>query len=259
MLLSLRILKEACSQSQYSCIPVDNEYSGLLEISNGKKSFFTYGLAYPLNPEYLTIIARDKIHMYRILKNKKYKIPEGKHFFVNDNFTKFQDQEGGITEAIKYAKNKYPVFVKPNKGSLGKNAKVIHHEKELREHLHTIGKDDFIALVQEYIQEKEYRVYVLDGEVQFFYQKQGQGIELSVTNYSENIPEALQQWVKKITTDFPLRVMGIDVFASDITNPETFTIIEINGNPSLRQPYKLGKKEKVYSVWKKIMNIFFNE
>ena len=267
----LPILKETCERAGYTWRLVDDWSNNLVEVSNGKTSFFASssrpGL-YPINPHFASAIAKDKAWTYRILEQKGYKIPQGDYFFVRSEYRELRGDGREIEDAFVFAKKLgYPVFVKPNDSSLGTNAKLIESENELKEHLNLIAQKTHIAIIQKFIELPQYRIFIVDGIAQFMYQRVaqefGKPANISaggrIENYTAKIPEKIQNWAKKIAQDVRLRVCGIDVFASDVNNPETYIVIEINSNPSLKGICELGEKEKAISIWKEIIDKYFNE
>ena len=80
-----------------------------------------------------------------------------------------------------------------------------------------------------------------------------------IIDYTENFSDLTIDWAKELVNCLGLGVVGIDVFVQDsINKPDGFTIIEVNNNPGLSGIYKLGKKEKVMDIWKKILETYFN-
>ncbi len=321
----LQILKKACQLYGYSWELVDTYANNLVEISDGQKSFFSSNSkigTYPLNPKFSAQLVNDKAWSYKILKKKGYEVPRGDYFFLRDDYREMRGEGKELKDAITFAKDKYPVFVKPNSSSLGILAEVIHDEAELKLHLEQIAEIGWITLVQEVIEQPEFRIFAVDGEVEFVYQRSapvimgdgeasvgemikkmnqnikrernkiletspflkrqmekydldfssvlevGQTLKVTskanisaggaIQNYSEEVSDETKLWVKTLMKDLSLRVSGIDVFVeTSINEPNGFTIIEINHNPNLSGIYNLGHKEKVMTIWGKILSAYF--
>ncbi len=324
--LLLLILKKACYEFGYKWKLVDTYSNNLVEVSDNKKSFFAsnnqIGI-YPLNAKFAAQLVHDKAWCYKILQDKGYNIPKGQYFFIRKEYKALRGDQQELVDAFLFAKKMgYPVFVKPNSSSLGILAELIHNRIELEKHLKQISEISWIALVQEVISQSEYRLFVIDGKVEFCYQRMmpkiygdGQhsiaqlikkvniqikrernhitsdslffsqqlikynynlqtilekGVEFqimskanisaggTIQNYKEEVSYETMKWVQQLMKDLQLRVCGIDVFVSDsINNPKSFTIIEINHNPSLEGIYNLGYQKKVFSIWKKILQKYF--
>ncbi len=127
---------------------------------------------YPVNPANLAAIARDKAHTAEILARHGIGVPRGRAFFV-DRRTRYLRPAGReIADALAYARSEgFPLFVKPNSGSQGALAEIVHDEAELLDQLLAIRERDHMALVQEVIDEPEYRVFVVGGTVAFTYRR----------------------------------------------------------------------------------------
>ncbi len=323
----LLILKEACEKFGFKWELVDIYSNNLVEVSNGEKSFFSSNSkvgTYPLNPKFSAQLVSDKAWCYEVLKQKGFKIPKGNYFFLKNEYRELRGEGRELKDAFLFAeKIGFPVFVKPNSSSLGILAEVIHDKNELKKHLEEISEIAWVALIQELIKQPEYRIFVLDGEIQFVYQRTSpkiigdgkksisefisninKGIKRArnkitensfflnnqlekynltlnsiltkyqefqivskanisaggeIINYSEEVSNETKKWVKNLTETLQIRICGIDVFVEDsINNPDSFTVIEVNHNPNLTGIYEYGKKEKVFSIWKEILNKYFN-
>lgn len=323
---NLAILQQACQRYGYRFRIVDDFSKRLAEVSNGQKNFVAGAGAlpsYPLNPAFAQALATDKAWMNQKLFSLDYKIPQGDYFFITQDYQKLRPAGKEKEDAVFYAeKLGYPVFVKPNRQSLGRGAEVIYSSQQLADHLKHLATLDYIALIQEVIHLPEYRIFVVEGEVQFMYQKsrpqivgdgkqsvrrlieqlngginydrnhvdlnsfflqgqlvekgltldsilpQGQWLKISshanlsaggkISNYHPSASKKVNAWAKKLTQEINLSVCGIDVFVDgSIEDPENFTILEVNSNPSLKGIYELGEMEKVMEVWRKVLRLYF--
>ena len=80
--------------------------------------------------------------------------------------------EKNIDAACMYAEQHgFQMIIKPNSGSQGNNVALVHSKAECRKRLRTIFTSDKIALVQEYVQGKDYRLVVLDKNVVSAYER----------------------------------------------------------------------------------------
>lgn len=103
-------------------------------------------------------ICEDKDLTYKFLKNANVPVPIGKSFDRNTNFE----------DIVKYTKSlDFPLVVKPKDGKAGRGVAVnIQDEITLKNailRVNELGYDSFI--VQQHVQGKEIRVYVLDNKV----------------------------------------------------------------------------------------------
>ncbi len=229
---------------------VDKWSGGLLEIDG---SYFGYGLLpkFPLNNATSRQLVRDKVYAYMLMEKNEINVSEGDYFFRPDVRYSVQVEGKGMDKAILYAeKNGYPLFVKPNRGALGKDCMKIENVEELRKGLNQIWENDYIAIVQKYLIGKEYRVMFLDGEILLTYEKskpfnviegekvlKGDVANLSgggvVVGVVDEYNDGLKVLVKKISDVFDLRYGGIDLMGDDIENIEEMVVLEVNADPGL--------------------------
>jgi len=187
----MKELADLAREMGYEVEWVDKWSGGLLKI-NGK--YFGYGLIpkFPLNNAMSRQLAKDKVYSYILMEKNGIEVPEGNYFFRPDERYSAQVEGKGIDEAKKYAEElDYPIFIKPNRGALGKNCMKVENIKELQDGLNQIWKNDYIALVQKNLIGKEYRVMFLDGEILLLYEKskpfvEGDGV-LTICQLINNI------------------------------------------------------------------------
>jgi glutathione synthase/RimK-type ligase-like ATP-grasp enzyme len=171
----LQILTQAATQLGLEVRESDDFSKVVIRVSDGERHFFA-GLGkigmYPLNPHFAAALANDKAWSYQALTQAGFKVPQGKHFFVNDDWQEYRPVGRDIESALTYAKSLgYPVFVKPNDGSSGVLAELLLNPDMLKQHLLQIAKVSSVALIQEYINQPEYRIFVVDNRVEFIYQR----------------------------------------------------------------------------------------
>lgn len=155
---------------------IEDEFSrALARVEKDGRSFLSGAHLvpfYPVNPANLAAIARDKAHTAELLARHGIGVPRGRAFFV-DRRTRYLRPAGReIADALAYARDEgFPLFVKPNSGSQGALAEIVHDEAELLDQLLAIRERDHMALVQEAIDEPEYRVFAVGGTVAFTYRR----------------------------------------------------------------------------------------
>lgn len=177
---NLQILKRAAKKCGYSFGLVDKGYSEAIYVTDGEKYFIArsktkYGM-YPVNPKFAEHLADDKSVTKRFLKKFGFRVIRGKIFHIsNPGFTgAFIKAKDTVSASYKYAKKiNYPVFVKPNSGSRGANARIIFNQAGLKRHIANLKKDNVISfLIEKFTVRPEYRIFVVMGKVQFMYRKQ---------------------------------------------------------------------------------------
>ncbi len=127
-------------------------------------------------------IAKDKGYAKFFMKQKGYPVAEGRTFFEN-GWAKIVRSNRTVSAAVRYAeKIGYPVIVKPNSKTQGREVWLVFGNGELRRALFRIFKIDRVALVEKYLPGRDYRIVVLDSEVISAYER----VPLSVTGDGEN-------------------------------------------------------------------------
>lgn len=142
----------------------------------GKKRYFRYNTL-DLNPVGASDIAKDKDYASFFMRRMGYPTVPGKTFF-SDEWCEAIGSNRDINAAYVYAKKAgFPLIVKPNSGSQGVAVALVHNKRGFFKAMRSVFKRDRIALVQRYVQGKDYRVVVLDKEVISAYER----VPLNVT------------------------------------------------------------------------------
>lgn len=176
---NLDILRRAVKKHGYSSDLLDSAYSKAIYVTNGERYFIArsktrFGM-YPINYKFAEHLVDDKALTKRVLKKFGFRVIRGKQFHISAPIagTKVLSSDT-VSASYKYAKKiKYPVFVKPNNGSRGANARIIFNETGLRKHVAKMKKDGVSSyLVEKFTSRAEYRIFVVGGKPQFMYKKQ---------------------------------------------------------------------------------------
>lgn len=144
--------------------------AGQITFPSGRRRYFRFS-SIDLNPLGAAEIAKDKDYANFFMREMGYETIEGRTFFRPD-WGEAIGSPRGIDDAIRYAAEiGYPVFVKPNSGSQGRQAAVATNDDELREALGAAFGVDRVALVQRVVPGRDYRVVVLHDQVISAYER----------------------------------------------------------------------------------------
>ena len=172
---SVKILKKSCKKYWYNFWIIDKVSKNLFQITNWNKFFFANNHStgmFPINNHFSSSVVADKAFCYQILDKHNFRIPKWKHFFIKDYYNWFIDKLNLGKNILDYVKEiGYPVFIKPNNASLWNWAEVIYNKSQLTKHLSIIKEISNICIVQEFIKAPEYRIFVVNGEIQFSYKR----------------------------------------------------------------------------------------
>lgn len=161
---------------------------GQITFKSGRHSYFRYNTL-DLNPMGGSEIARDKDYANFFMKKMGYPVvPRSKTFF-SDRWAKAIDApKRNIDAAYRYAqKIGFPVFVKPNSGSQGSGVSLVQNKREFYKAMRAVFALDKVALVQQPVQGKDYRIVVLDKKIISAYER----IPLLVTGDGRSTIEQL--------------------------------------------------------------------
>jgi glutathione synthase/RimK-type ligase-like ATP-grasp enzyme len=158
---------------RFDCLDPHSGY--LCEVSDGENAFLSGAgklSAYPLNQATAATIASDKAHTARLLARRGVRVPVGEHFFTTPRFQAKRGPGRMADQAAAYAEYLgYPVFIKPNDGSCGAYADIAYDGDDVRRLLAAMAHAHPVALAQELLHGKEYRVFVVDGEPLLAYER----------------------------------------------------------------------------------------
>ena len=166
---------------------------GQIIFKNGRQRYFRYSST-DLNPLGAALLAKDKDYANYFMNSMGYPSIEGRTFYSKDWAVAIGSDQG-IDAAFEYAKTlSLPVIVKPNSGSQGSGVFLVRTKQEFYKGLRAIFKKENVALVQRYMQGRDYRIVVLDDEVVAAYER----VPLSVVgNGKSTIQELLEAKAKK--------------------------------------------------------------
>lgn len=149
---------------------------GQIAFKSGRKRYFRYS-SIDINTLGASAIAKDKDYANFFMQRMGYPTIPGKTFF-SEYWAKIIDPRRNIHAAWRYAKSRgLPVILKPNSGTWGIGVNLVHTKREFYQAMRRVFKEDRVALVQKYVQGKDYRIVVLDKSVISVYER----MPLSVT------------------------------------------------------------------------------
>ena len=146
--------------------------AGQITFKSGQRSYFRYNTL-DLNPVGSSDIAKDKDYSNFFMKSLGYSvIPKSKTFYSQAWGDAIGSPKRNIDAAYAHAqKIGFPVVVKPNSGSQGAHVALVANKQEFYPALRRIFKSDRIALVQQCVHGKDYRVVVLDKKIVSAYER----------------------------------------------------------------------------------------
>lgn len=143
---------------------------GQIVYSSGQKRYFRYS-SLDLNTLGAAEIAEDKDYANFFMKRMGYPTVPGKAFF-SPEWAEAIGSPRSLDAAYAYARKVgFPVIVKPNSKSQGREVSLVHTRRDLYSSLRRIFKLDRVALVQTPVRGRDYRIVVLDDKVISAYER----------------------------------------------------------------------------------------
>ncbi len=147
----------------------------LFEVRDGeRRATFAAGAGtpYALNDARAASIARDKAFCAETLRQAGVPVLPGQMFFVTKRWAEMRSPGREPEDARTFAAGAtYPLFCKPLSASNGLYAEVIENAEAFDDYMERVAREHFAILVQPYMRAPEHRVFVLNGQALFSYQK----------------------------------------------------------------------------------------
>lgn len=167
---------------------------GQITFKSGRRSYFKYNTL-DLNSVGSSEIAKDKDYSYYFMERMGYPVVPGSKAFYSKQWAEdIGSKSRGVEFAYRHAAEiGFPVFVKPNSGSQGSGVALVHNKRELFSAIRAVFKSDRIALVQQPVHGRDYRLVVLDEKIISAYER----IPLHVIGDGRSTIFALLKWKQK--------------------------------------------------------------
>ena len=165
------IIEEICNEKEIKHKLLSKDWILMLEKNN--KTRFISGYKFDSNSHALGTILDDKYALYEILKEKNIPIIEHQIVYNPNNRLSYAIGCNTYEYVEKYLKkHNNSIVIKPNDGTCGNNVYHIQNIDELTNILDTLFiKHHSLCMCPYYEIENEYRIILLNGEVQLCYEK----------------------------------------------------------------------------------------
>lgn len=183
---------------------------GQIKFASGRKRYFRYSTL-DLNHVGASDIARDKDYSKFFMKKMGYSVIPGK-VFCSKRWAEILHTDESMNSAYKFAqKLGWPVVVKPNSQSQGRDVFKVHTRREFEIAFRRASQCDKMILVEKFVTGRDYRLVVLDDKVISAYER----IPLSVVGDGQSsirvLLEKKQEYFKSIGRDTVLRPNDIRI------------------------------------------------
>ena len=190
--------------------------------SNGKSFVASPWSIYPTQRSWHAGVMKYKELSSHLLERAGFTTIQGKYLYTPDF-----DNTGLFDEIMAYSREiGFPLVIKPNTGSSSRNVAIIRDEKSLMEHIPSIKEHITDLLIQKYIQQREYRVFIYKGELVYVYEKQFVNNSNEVdrlhqapldkdTMIISDFPTYLRDFAQKLYESIDAEIIGLDIFVPD--------------------------------------------
>lgn len=265
------LISEAAKALNITVTVVDPEYGLLVELSRDGQTQTLLGGRSPLNDAVAARICEDKFYTGIILKRRGYSTPDTARCLKPGHFaSEHYDSRSGISNGLTFARiNGFPLVVKPNRLSHGRDVSLVRNVAELKAAVDAVWRSDYIALVQEWLPGSDLRLNFLDGEYLCGYERlpgSDTSRDAGILNLASGaIPRLLSDlsadWLTycaSIGRVLNLRHFGIDIRVKDLhARPEHMGIIEVNASPLCVQLYHQGYREQAVAAQIRVLSAIF--
>lgn len=211
----INILREACQRNGVVFQLLDLNL-GLCRISTEGKHLHMLADSMIYNPNYAVKLAASKVCSQVLLESAQIKTPQTRVCHLDT--LSLSDGEIGeeLCELLAWTDVLgYPVFVKPDKGSLGRLARRVANSSELIRHLRTIKKYFGAAIVQECLSYDEYRIVAIQGEPIFAHRRR---IGRILGNGVHTFTELFADYCRKNPATDPVNGINHDLILSQLVS-----------------------------------------
>jgi glutathione synthase/RimK-type ligase-like ATP-grasp enzyme len=192
-------LEKAASDIGAAVEVLDDDFGYLVRVHWRNRFVNICGESLPLNSSVASRIVKDKWYTQKILRRAGIAVPEGQIFFREGYYrTRDYAQIRGKKEALLYAARLgYPVVVKPNSLSHGREVRLVYEEKAFSGALEAVFRLDHIALVQEPVAGEDIRLILLDQDLFLAYKRNILAIEGDGKKSVGDLIDALNRSLEK--------------------------------------------------------------
>ncbi|MEO0651018.1 MAG: hypothetical protein AAFZ65_10095 [Planctomycetota bacterium] len=165
--LAVELMFEAAARLGWRTRLIDPTFGYLweVELPDGRRRTMV-GAKTPINDASAAQVASDKDYCARVLHEEGYPVPHSVRALSPKFFqgTEYADRSGPKRALDLAAREGFPLIVKPNRMSHGRLVRVVRCESDLIAALEQVWELDRIALVQEFVEGRELRLDLLDGQ-----------------------------------------------------------------------------------------------
>jgi len=271
MLQNISALLKACDALNIN-YETQHDTRNLISITLNGQTVIFCNWSTPFNSHSVSQLCLDKDYFYHVYRSV-INFPKTHSFmspYCSENYFPYLKAET-VTDIIQMVEKDfhYPLIVKKNRGSLGRQVFVADNKKQLEGAILSIfnkqsASSDYVCLIQEKIDiAKEYRVVYFRGELCFAYEKNIEDATFddnlsplhwegatAVLTRDEEILSQIDAFCQPMFKKMMIPFCGLDV-AQD--KQGTWWLIEANSSPGFSHIISAGEEEAVVNLYKKML------
>ncbi len=227
-----QLIDQICAKLGISVQHISNDYLSVL--SEGDEERHIWGFKFDLNTAASALVADDKFATFDLLNAHQIPVVEHRLIYPDSNLASYAQNFRGSDYAQRiFEQFSNHVVIKRNHGSLGLGVVEAKTPAELRSALREVFRqDDSASICPFYDIKKEYRVIILDGEVQLAFAKEKQNdwrFNLHYGAKATQIPAEKYQNVIDLALK-TAKIMNLRFCSVDIIDPtdEKLRALEVN-------------------------------
>jgi glutathione synthase/RimK-type ligase-like ATP-grasp enzyme len=266
------LIRLAASQMGLGLQCPDAEFGHLFWLTDGRRRVTLLGGKSPLNDAVAARICEDKYYTGVLLQHGGIRVPESVRCLKPGHFQQ-EDYAPrcGKDPAAEFARQHgYPLVVKPNRLSHGRDVQLVYDQVEMSKAIDAAWQRDYIALVQTAIPGEDLRLDFLDGQFLVGYVRKAAhdstgepaSGDITILNLAQGakaellreVPEQWSSFGQRVGEMLNLRFFGIDVKAPGLeSNPDRACVIEVNASPLFVQLFHLGFETEAVAAQRRVM------
>lgn len=196
------IIKEICEEEQIKVTALSNNW--ILKLEKGGSIKYITGFKFGLNNHALGEILDDKYATYELLKSENISVIEHNIMYNISNHSKYASNCNSLSYCYElFEKYNNDIVIKPNNGTCGNDVYHITKQEEIASLLENLFmKNESISICPYYTLKNEYRIIILDNEIELVYKK----IRLEIKGDGKNNIEKLLEInnIKNYDNIYPL-------------------------------------------------------
>ena len=245
-----RILREIATKNGYKIVRV---LDAVFEFKKNNKKIYLKGQDFGLNSSLSYKLSQNKALAYEILHRNNIAAVPHYEIYNPETYEIFGNQKKRNKSRIEMIikKEKFPLVIKPSKGSSGKGVAVVEGKREISKISKELFiRNDEVVLSPFRVINHEYRVIVLDKKVELIFDKvRGSkkefrhnlclGAKPEIIAKTDKSYKKLESLAKRAAKILDLKFASVDIIE---TEEKSLEVLEVNSTVSMEHFARVSKE-----------------